>query len=404
MKNNILDSDRIIGQECTGCSMCSIVCPTNAINIELNKYGFYKPVVNNELCIGCGCCKKICYKFDTKINKDKKNDYRSYSAINKNEHELRTATSGGISIELMKTCIDKGYKVLGVAYDYDENIAITKIASNKTELEQFKGSKYFQSYTEQALDVMIKDKTNQKYAIFGTPCQIYSIAKYAEFKNNRDRFILVDLFCHGCPSINLWKKYLNYSKKKNNVESFDSIEFRSKVHGWHEFGFKFKRGSKEYINKKIKDPFYELFFDMNTHNEACYKCKMRSSLEFTDIRLGDFWGPQYDNDTKGVSAVIVCTETGETLFKEINKKLKVNTHSFDDTIKAQSYGKIHMYNNKLREETLQKLGSEEGLEKIIKDYRKNYNIKKKIKKNIKNTFKLLPKSIYFKIKKVIHSL
>lgn len=404
MKNNILDSNSIKGQECTGCSMCSAVCPTNAINIELTKYGFYEPVVNNELCIECGCCKKTCYKFDGKIETDKRNDYKSYSAINKNEGELKTSTSGGVSIELMRACIDEGYKILGVAYDYEKDIAVTKIVSNKNELQQFKGSKYFQSYTADALDSMIKDKTNQKYAIFGTPCQIYSIAKYAEIKNNREKFILVDLFCHGCPSINLWKKYLKYSKEKNNVEKFDSIEFRSKVHGWHEFGFKFRQGNNEYNNKKINDPFYELFFDMNTHNQACYKCKMRSSIKYTDIRMGDFWGPQYDTDIKGVSAIIIGTERGSVLFNKIGNKVKVNNHEFEKTVKAQSYGKAHKYDDKLRRDTLEALSSQQSFEETIKKYKRKYSMKKKLKKNIKNNFKRLPINVYFKIKKMLHSI
>jgi len=96
---------------------------------------------------------------------------------NKNSDELKTATSGAVSAELMKECIKQGYKVLGVAYDYSKNIAITKIISSIKDIEQFKGSKYFQSFTLDAFYEALRDKSEQKYAVFGTPCQIYAISK-----------------------------------------------------------------------------------------------------------------------------------------------------------------------------------------------------------------------------------
>lgn len=403
-KNNNISVNSLAERDCTGCSMCGAVCPKNAITMQLTVEGFYEPAIENYLCVDCGMCKKACYKFDEKVEIDNKKHYICYSAINKNSYELKTATSGGVSNELMKVCIKQGYKVVGVAYDYEKERAVTRIATKIDELEQFKGSKYFQSHTIDAFKEIVADKTDQRYAVFGTPCQIYAMSKFTDFKRNRDRFILVDLFCHGCPSMNLWRKYLEHSKNKYDVSRFDKIEFRSKVHGWHEFGFKFSVNEAEFKNPKINDEFYELFFDMNTHNKACYECKMRSSLEFTDIRMGDFWGPQYDTNMKGVSAVVVCTERGKKLFEEVKEYFNINLHNFEETIKAQSYKKEHSYSKETRNNILKQLGTEEKLEVIIEQYRAKYPLNKKVKKLTKNTFKLLPKSIYFNIKKILHSI
>lgn len=401
MKNNILVNP-LPERDCTGCSMCGAVCPKNAITMNLTVEGFYEPTIDSDLCIDCGICKKVCYKFDEQVDIDTKTHYSCYSAINKDPHELQTATSGGVSNELMKECIRQGYKVVGVAYDYEEEKAVTRVATKIDELEQFKGSKYFQSYTIDAFKEIVVDKTDQKYAIFGTPCQIYGLSKFAEFKKNRDKFILVDLFCHGCPSMNLWSKYLEHSKNKYNVSEFNKIEFRSKVHGWHEFGFRFSTNQREFKNSKINDEFYELFFDMNTHNKACYECKMRSSLDFADIRMGDFWGPQYDTDIKGVSAVVICTEKGERLFEVTRGSFEIKEHTFDETIKAQSYRKEHSYNVESRRNILSLLKGSDDMEYIIKNYRKGYSTKKKIKKILKSIFKILPKKVYFKLRQISH--
>lgn len=401
MKNNILMSC-LKSRDCTGCSICETICPTKAIKIELTKDGFYEPNINDELCIDCSLCMEVCYKFDNSILESNKNNYLSYSAINRDDKDLKSSTSGGVSIELMKECIIQGYKVVGVEYDYDKNIAVTKVTSEIKNLEKFKGSKYFQSYTVDAFEQMVEDKTDQKYAVFGTPCQIYSLYKYVELRKRRDKFLFVDLFCHGCPSMNLWIKYIQYSKEKFKTYNFDKIEFRSKNHGWHEYGFKFEKDKNTYNSKKINDPFYELFFDMNTLNKACYKCKVRSSIAYTDIRLGDFWGYQYDDNNKGVSAVVIASNRGDKIFNNIKEKFIIKQHSFNETVRAQSYGKEHYCNENIRRETLDLLNSNLNMEEIIKIYRSRYSINKKLKKASKNIMKCLPQGVYFKVKKIIH--
>ena len=54
-------------RNCTSCQMCAAVCPKNAINISLDADGFYRPIINDELCVDCGLCTKVCYKFENKI-------------------------------------------------------------------------------------------------------------------------------------------------------------------------------------------------------------------------------------------------------------------------------------------------------------------------------------------------
>ncbi len=231
--------------DCTGCGMCAAICPTKAITIKLSKDGFYEPIVNHTTCIECGKCMMTCYKYDQYYKKKSyKEDSKisAYSAQNYSSEELESASSGAVSIELMRCCINNGYKVLGVAYDYEKERAVTKIAENVEELEQFKGSKYFQSFTTEAFRKVVQDHSEQKYAIFGTPCQIYAFSKYAEYTKTYDKFLLVDIFCHGCPSFTLWEKYLDNIKNKYSVSKFNEIRFRSKSNTWHEFCFDFIKG------------------------------------------------------------------------------------------------------------------------------------------------------------------
>ncbi len=392
----VLDNDNI--RDCTGCGICESVCPLGAIKIKENSHGFYAPVIDEKKCINCGVCKKSCYKFDDKFKVRLDEDFECYSAVNKNPKELLSASSGGVSVEIMKAALKEGYFVVGVAYDTQNNRAITRIVKTEEEIEQFKGSKYFQSYTAEAFDEVMADKTEQKYAFFGTPCQIYALSKTAELKKIRHKYLFVDIFCHGCPSLNLWDKYIQYIKDKKHTDSFSEIKFRSKTYGWHEYCFDFFSDGKKFSSSKYSDPFHEMFFGLDVMNNACYDCVARSTVEKTDIRIGDFWGKRFNMDTKGVSAVVVVSELGKNIFEKVKPTLEVQKADFNEIINEQSYKKIHRVNFKRREEMLSQLSGEKSLDRIVRDRRKKLSFLENIKRTIKSILKHLPESVYLKIK------
>ena len=396
LKTGVLEPTNI--RECTGCGACDALCPFGAIKITENNDGFYSPVIDDKKCTDCGACKKACYKFDEAFRIKQTEDYECYGAVNKNEKELLSASSGGVSVELMKAALKEGYFVVGVAYDVKENRAVTKIAKTQAELEAFKGSKYFQSYTAEAFKEILSDKSEQKYAVFGTPCQIYALSKAAEQKKISHRFLFIDIFCHGCPSLKLWDKYLQYVKEKKHTDDFSKIIFRSKTHGWHEYCFDFFTTGKSFSSSKYNDPFHEMFFGLDTMNKACYDCVARSTVEKTDIRIGDFWGKRHDMNTKGVSAVVIASEKGKKLFDSVKDSFDIEKADFNEIISEQSYKKIHKINFKRREEILLRLSGDEALTKIVKDRRKKLSFLENLKRKSKSILKHLPESVYLKIK------
>ncbi|MBR7133387.1 MAG: Coenzyme F420 hydrogenase/dehydrogenase, beta subunit C-terminal domain [Clostridia bacterium] len=398
--NNILNEN--FSRNCTGCGMCASICPSKAIKMEIDSEGFYSPQVDINLCNNCGICIKTCYKFDTEISLKKCKPIECFSAVNNDSRELENCSSGGVSIELMRECLNRGYYVVGVCYDYKNNIAVTKIAKSYNELEGFKGSKYFQSYTSKSFDEIVNDKSEQKYAFFGTPCQIYAFKRLSELRKNTSKYIFVDIFCHGCPSLNLWKKYLSYQRSKFGISEFEEIKFRSKTYNWHEFAFEFFADNKKYLSEKYNNPFYEIFFGMNAMNKACYDCVTRSSIEYTDIRIGDFWGSRFNKDIKGVSAVVINSEQGKELFYSVLKNFKVERVSFSEIIKAQSYGKLHICNEKKRERTLRLLSGDLNIKQIQKQYRKADSVKVIAKRILKNMAKHLPSKVYIRVKGLLY--
>lgn len=403
--NNINDGKTV--HSCTGCSICAAVCPVSAITMALNEDGFYTPRVDASLCTECGQCKRPCYKYDEEASADKSPESNPvcYGAKNLDKQELMSSTSGAVSIELMRRCLRLGYKVAGVAYDIDKKCAVTRIASSENELEAFKGSKYFQSYTQDAFRGIVRDKTSQKYAVFGTPCQIYALSKYAHITKQRGKYLFVDLFCHGCPSIKLWHKYLSMIEKKMGSSGFERIVFRSKSHGWHESCFTFTQPSKSYTTPKHENPFFEIFYSLSALNEACYTCAFRSSFDNADIRIGDFWGKHYAKDHEGVSAVLISTQSGQAVFDAVKSRFDCAEIGFSETVSGQpAHNKKQPMDAAKRKELLNLLKSDLPIKKILRRYRRTLPRGSRLKAFARRSLKRLPAKSLIALRELAHRL
>ena len=54
-------------ENCNGCSACSLICPVNAIEMKRDTEGFIYPVIDDNKCIHCGACLKICSNYEDNI-------------------------------------------------------------------------------------------------------------------------------------------------------------------------------------------------------------------------------------------------------------------------------------------------------------------------------------------------
>lgn len=383
--NNITE---IKNSLCIGCGLCYKVCPKSAIEIVRNKQGFYSAKVN-EKCIQCGKCKKVCYKFlDDKSGMDIESSER-FLAYSKNEEIRYRASSGGVGEELYNYAIDNEYEICGVTYDYDENVAKHIIFNDKRNINSIVGSKYIPSYTVDAIKRLDK---NKKYLIIGTPCQIYGLRKYMEH-NMIEEWILVDFFCHGSASLNLWDKYLDMIRREYKLEKINYVNFRDKSEGWHRFSIVIDDGVCKYKCNLEKDIFMGCFLRNVDLQESCYDCKLRYNKIYSDIRLGDFWGEKCKHDEKGTSIILINTSRGNSVWGNLKDVYKEEI-SLDELRASQKI--CYLKVPRLKNEFQNRLLGNEKLENIFND------VINKIKKTekIKNTLKI-PLKIARKIKKIV---
>lgn len=338
---------------CFGCGVCSASCPKKIISIKLNRDGFYEPVIDNgDACIECGICLDVC-AFN---HKELAQDYRpekSWAAWSNDERVRRKCSSGGIGFEIGKQLIEKGYKAVGCRYDIKEHRAEHYIATTVEEFVQSIGSKYIQSYTEEAFKQI--DRKGQKYLVTGTPCQIDSFRRMIRKFRCEDNFILMDFFCHCVPSMWAWKAYIKmlepkigevtYASWRNKFEygwhdnwlmAIDG-EKTSKPVDWHDSYSLLIREKKTFIQSRLSqgDLFYKLFLGDICLGPQCQKqCKYKYDKSSADIRIGDLWGNTYKENEDGVSALIAFTEKGRQMIERLQDVTLVE-HPFETVAEGQ---------------------------------------------------------------------
>ena len=316
---------------CYGCGVCSISCPVNAISRQL-KNGFFHPFVDTSVCINCGKCLKTCsYDFFSFPQLSK--IYGSYSAWSRNVETRFTSTSGGILYEISKSAILRGYKIVGVRYDYSKNIAKHFIFDSLDSLALATGSNYIQSNT---LEALVELTTTDKYVVIGLPCMIASLRRYIESRNLQANFFLIDFFCHGLPSYTFYWKYLDYLRYQ--IGDISSIKFRSKRCGWQNSTSIEAIGSKgEYFRMMSKgDIFFNFFLRNRCLNPVCYdSCHFKAASSLADIRVGDFWGTKYSKNDQGINSVLTFTPKGEELLSHIQDSCVINKEPITEVLRGQ---------------------------------------------------------------------
>lgn len=322
-------------RDCYGCGVCATVCARNIIELRFNTNGFYEPYLTDKSkCTDCGLCLSIC----SYVNNDlslKSDVIKSYAAWSNDDKVRRRCSSGGIGFEIGRTLINQGYKVCGVRYNIDKNLAEHYIATSIEELIQSIGSKYIQSYTVEGFKAINR---KEKYLVTGTPCQIDSFRRYIQKFHCEDNFVLLDFFCHGVPSMLMWQKYVAWAEKQ--VGKLAYVSWRNKFTGWHdswvmsidgentcdsmkwhEFRSSLMMEEKTYLSSRLSqgDMFYHLFLSDSCLGKACYEhCKFKYASSSADIRIGDLWGNTYKENEDGVSAVVAFTEKGHKVLVQCN--------------------------------------------------------------------------------------
>lgn len=306
--------------KCTGCGLCSNICPFDAIKMKLDDEGFISPIINEERCRKCGKCVNEC----PSLNHIETNEpIDAFGCISK-DLMLKNSSSGGAFLTLARYVIEvmHGY-VFGAVFDKDMTCLHIE-ATTMEEVKSMQGSKYVQSNicgTYKRIKELIEAGNIVLFS--GTPCQIAGITKYIGYKS--ENLITIDLICHGVPSVGFWKKYL-FNSFPSKVSSYFFRNRNNREKGQTSFEIKVSYDSGEKIIPWSKDIYYKTFLSGLSFREACYYCKYARPLRVSDITIGDFDSEKkypkfYPNSSKSV--IIINTQRGKWLLNQIESKINM---------------------------------------------------------------------------------
>ena len=344
-------------EDCCGCEACVNACPKQAIQMQEDEYGFRYPVIDEEHCVECGKCQTVCaYKTVEETNAP----LDTYVACTLNTDIMKSA-SGGIFASLATSFLEQGGVVYGVSMECMEGqpVPVHICVEKPEDIIKLQGSKYVQSLVGDCYGRIKRQLGEGKKVLFsGTPCQVAGLKEFLG-RPKDENLLLVDIICHGVPSVQFFQSYIRELSKKIKGTITD-FKFRDKATGWGLVGkaeYVTEKGKKKYKTIYARESsYYQFFLKGDIYRENCYKCKYASAHRPGDITLGDYWGiekehPEYltanggcYDETKGVSCVIVNTAKGKNYMD-----------SLPDTMlrKESTYEKAAKQNGQLRHPTQQ---------------------------------------------------
>lgn len=390
-----------IKSECLGCGACIQVCAHGALKMSEDLEGFRYPVLNENLCVNCGLCNKVCPE-ENDISKYDFNQ-EAFGGYAKDESVRCLSTSGGAFSCIVDTWCKDNYVIFGATGNGID--VYHSYITNKTEIEKFRKSKYIQSKIGNAFrDARDFLKEGRNVLFSGTPCQIAGLRKYLELYKTDTSFLLtVEVVCEGVPSP-LYVKKMEDSLLKRYGGSISNLDYR------------FKDGKYDYIDNSLRhlrkgrwdfqvmrillnngtklkkdrwfNPFWSIWLQHLMNRPSCYACPYATQKRVADITLGDLWGvqlycPDLYGGNGGSSVIIANTPKGMEALRVTEALMVGHELEMDDVVKFQGPLRRCTPMNPRRDAFMKELENKDiSIEKINKRWAKRPSLKLIISKYI----------------------
>ena len=315
--------------ECTGCYACVSACKHDCIKMEEDELGAIHPSVDENKCVNCGACRKVC---PNNVSFDFKYPSACYASWITDKEKRRICASGGIGTTMSEYVIRNGGVVFGSRYN-ESLVPIMTFTERLEELEHFKGSRYVQSLVgndtyKQVKNFLLDDR---QVLFIGTPCQIAGLKSF--LRKEYQNLITVDLICHGVCPTRYFTEEVDYLSNKFKLKDISDARFRGndgnnfRLTLWNKARRKlFPRDNyrEKLLRLSESQQFYIWGFLLGvTLRENCYACKYARPERISDITIGDFIGlgkeVPFDYPKANVSSVTINTEKGNAFYKSVSE-------------------------------------------------------------------------------------
>ena len=320
---------------CIGCGICVYKCPTKALDVKKNDFGFLVPELISD-CDEKGSCITVCpfnvfpkddvrtenelaqiYLKESDKNHPKIGRYKNIYAGYSKEYRL-TSSSGGIATFVLAELLEKGVisHVLSVKGSNEEGEYYKyAISSSKEDLLQTSKTRYSPVTLSEVFSNI--NTLDGNVAIVGVACFIKSIrlAQHSDpVLKNKIQF-LVGIICGGVKS-SFFTEYLadkiGVEKTYINKPNYRIKDFNSSA-GDYSFGCEnSETGEKKSMRmREAGDMWGTGLFKAN----ACDFCD-DVTTELADISIGDAWLEPYVNDGRGDNVIVTRSNLAQKIIDD----------------------------------------------------------------------------------------
>lgn len=310
---------------CTGCGLCSAVCPSKAIS-TIVKNGRFLPFIDGNLCKnqnGCHRCNDACPGLGVNLIENASNTekqyqdpligqyHKCYVGYSTNQDLRYHAASGGMVSQFLIWLIENKKIDGAIVTKFDKSNPLkvkSYIARSREEILSAKSSKYAPVSLHEAV-VELKEVPNGKYVVVGLPCHIQGFRKLEKIDKKLSAKVIghFAIYCSASRTFN-FTKYV-FKERGIEIEDVDYLAYRD-------------RGNQGGLVVQGKGIDYYQDYRMYCHPlksifnpRRCLLC-IDHYGELSDISFGDINTHPYNEDKIGINSIIVRETIWNDLLQE----------------------------------------------------------------------------------------